>query len=96
MPAPPPNDLECCHLTVRGRVQGVAFRAHTLEEARRVGAAGWVRNLADGRVEAVVEGTPAQVEAMRAFCRRGPRFARVDELVERREPPQGLRGFEIR
>lgn len=95
MPAPT-TDLQCCHLIVRGRVQGVAFRAHTLEEARRIGVAGWVRNRPDGSVEAVVEGTPEQLAAMRSACRQGPRFARVDELVERPDTPQGLQGFEIR
>jgi acylphosphatase len=81
---------------VRGRVQGVAFRAHTADLARRVGAVGWVRNRPDGSVEAVFEGAPAQVEAMLAFARQGPRFARVDAVETREEPPQGTGTFEIR
>jgi len=88
--------LERRRLTVRGRVQGVAFRASTREAARRVGASGWVRNLPDGGVEAVVEGTGDQVAAVLAFCRTGPSFARVDDMTETPEPPEGLRGFEIR
>src|SRR5512134_2615913 len=62
---------------VSGRVQGVAFRASTRSQARAGAVAGWVRNLADGRVEAVFEGDAAAVAALVAWCREGPRFARV-------------------
>jgi len=80
---------------VRGRVQGVFFRASTRERAREVGAAGWVRNRPDGSVEAVFEGKPACVAAMLEFCRGGPRWARVDAVEEVVEEPEGLRGFEV-
>ena len=82
---------------VSGRVQGVFFRDSTQREARRRGAAGWVRNLGDGTVEAVFEGPPEVVEAMVGFCRRGPEHARVDRVaVDAGEPPEGLIGFAIR
>ena len=81
---------------VRGRVQGVAFRAYTADEARRAGVAGWVRNRADGSVEAAFEGPPRGVEALLAFVRRGPRSARVDDVEMIEEPLAGDRGFEIR
>lgn len=81
---------------VRGRVQGVAFRASTWEQARAEGVAGFVRNRPDGSVEAVFEGPPRQVAALVAFCKRGPRFARVDRVDVREEPPEGLERFEIR
>ena len=68
------------HLLVSGMVQGVSFRYFTVEEARRLGLAGWVRNLADGRVEALAEGDRRAVEALVAWCRRGPPSARVDEV----------------
>lgn len=80
----------------RGRVQGVAFRAGTEDEARRAGVAGWVRNRPDGSVEAVFEGPPAAVERAVAFCRRGPPSARVDELEVTEEAPEHLSGFGIR
>jgi acylphosphatase len=66
------------HVLVSGRVQGVWFRQGTAEEARRHGLHGLVRNLADGRVEVVAEGERAGLEALLAFCRRGPPAARVD------------------
>jgi acylphosphatase len=80
---------------VSGRVQGVAFRYHALEEARRLGVAGWVRNLPDGRVEAWVEGDPAAVDDMLAWLRRGPPHARVDRLEVEEAHPRGLDAFEV-
>lgn len=81
---------------VRGRVQRVAFRAHTREAALAAGVDGWVRNLPDGAVEAVFEGpADAVARALEAF-RTGPRWARVDECTSQPEAPEGLRGFEIR
>jgi acylphosphatase len=80
----------------RGRVQGVYFRGATAEQARAAGVAGWVRNLRDGRVEAVFEGPDEAVESVVAWCRRGPRGARVDDLAVEEEPAEGLHGFEIR
>ena len=81
---------------VRGRVQGVAFRATTREAARRAGVDGWVRNLADGGVEAVFEGDPDAVSALLAFCREGPAWAEVSDVEVIDEAPQGDHGFEIR
>ena len=81
---------------VSGRVQGVAFRASARREARAAGVAGFARNLADGRVEAVFEGEPAAVDTLLAWCRAGPRHARVDRVEVREETPEGLSGFEVR
>lgn len=67
-------------IVVSGLVQGVAFRQSTAEEARALGLSGWVRNLADGRVEAEVEGERAAVEALLRWARRGPPAARVDDV----------------
>ena len=81
---------------VSGRVQGVWFRGSTEAEARAAGVCGWVRNLADGRVEAVFEGPAAAVDALVAFCRRGPRHARVEGIELFEEAPEGLAGFQVR
>jgi acylphosphatase len=83
-------------LIVRGRVQGVAFRYATRERARTLGVDGWVRNLPDGAVEAVLEGEPHRVEALMAFCRVGPPAARVDRVEEHAEEPEGVQGFVVR
>jgi acylphosphatase len=64
-------------IIVTGRVQGVGFRYATVEQANRLGIVGTVRNTPDGRVELVAEGPPSQVDALIAWCRRGPSGARV-------------------
>jgi acylphosphatase len=71
------------HVIVRGRVQGVGFRAFVEREALRRGLEGWVRNCRDGSVEAMFAGEPAAVADMIEACRRGPRLARVDTLDQR-------------
>jgi len=65
------------HLTIRGRVQGVYFRASTVYEAQNLSLTGWIRNCPDGSVEAVAEGEKNKVEDLIAWCRHGPRGARV-------------------
>lgn len=83
-------------VVVHGLVQGVYFRDTTRRRAISVDVAGWVRNRPDGTVEAVFEGAPAAVEQLVAFCREGPRSARVDRVEIETEPPEGLAGFAIR
>jgi acylphosphatase len=84
-------------VTVRGRVQGVGFRAAAAHEARRLGLAGWVRNLFDGAVELVAEGDSSVVDPMVAWLRHGPRTAKVTAVdVDESQPPAGLEGFTIR
>ena len=82
-------------VVVGGRVQGVGYRASCAREARARGVAGVVRNLPDGRVEAVFEGTPDAVAAVVAWCERGPTFAHVDRVQVVEENPLGETGFRI-
>lgn len=84
------------HVWITGRVQGVAFRAYTIDETRLRGVAGWVRNTSDGRVEAVFEGGKAAVEAMIAWCRKGPPAAQVTSVEVKWEEPKGEAGFVVR
>lgn len=79
-------------LVVSGRVQGVAFRQSTAEEAARLGLTGFVRNLPDGRVEAEAEGERAAVERLVAWCRRGPPLARVDDVAVSWQEATGATG----
>jgi acylphosphatase len=87
--------LERVHVTISGSVQGVGFRYATAHRARSRGVAGWVRNNPDGTVDAVFEGAPDAVEALIAWCRRGPTGARVDEVEVEVEAPSGERGFQM-
>src|SRR5258708_21265527 len=70
------------HVTIGGRVQGVGYRAWVEDRARAHGLEGWVRNLRDGSVEAVLAGPADAVAEMIALCRRGPSSARVDAVTE--------------
>lgn len=83
------------HVLIAGRVQGVWYRGAMQREAERLGLAGWVKNRPDGKVEAVVEGAPAHVDSLVAWCRKGPPSARVEDVAVHEEPPQGLSGFRV-
>lgn len=74
------TDQKTLILRIHGRVQGVWYRAWTVEQARDLGVAGWVRNRSDGTVEALVHGPAAAVDALVARCHDGPAAARVDRV----------------
>ena len=80
---------------VHGFVQGVFFRDTLRRRAASVGVSGWVRNNADGSVEAVLEGERNAVERCVAFCRRGPRGAHVERVEVFEEEPEGVSGFRV-
>ena len=85
------------HVFVSGRVHGVFFRSETEYKAVRRNVCGWVRNLPDGRVEAIFEGEKKAVEELVDFCRTGPRGARVSKVEVRWEDYTGeFKGFRIR
>ena len=87
---PDQDKVRSVHVRISGRVQGVGYRAWTVDEARRRGLSGWVRNLANGDVEAVFSGPAADVDGMTAACRRGPYSARVDHvMIDAVEPVSG-------
>ncbi|MBE7433272.1 MAG: acylphosphatase [Anaerolineales bacterium] len=76
---PDPNEIVRAHVWVKGRVQGVGFRAHVEYYARQIGVTGWVRNVGYDTVEAVAEGRRADVERFLEAVKEGPRMSRVDE-----------------
>ena len=90
------SDRTRAHVFVSGKVQGVYFRATTRDTAREHDVDGWVRNLDDGRVEAVFEGPEEAVERLVEFCHKGSPAARVDDVDVAYEEPQGEGGFRVR
>ncbi|MBI1294065.1 acylphosphatase [bacterium] len=91
------SPLICRHILVRGRVQGVGFRAGTRHKAASLGLIGWVHNLPDGDVEIVACGAPAALDQLVSWCRQGPPAARVSNVdVSEGNPPPGLNRFEVR
>jgi acylphosphatase len=83
-------------LLISGRVQGVFFRETCRRLAQQHVVSGWVRNLADGRVEAVFEGADDDVRRMVEWSRQGPRSAVVEDVSVQPEPPEGISGFQVR
>ncbi len=83
-------------LVIKGRVQGVFFRATTQDEAVRLGLTGWVKNLWNGDVEALFEGEEETVKEMIAWCYQGPSYARVDKVEVKWEEATGeFQSFQI-
>lgn len=85
----PEGSLARAHVFISGRVQGVNFRWYTQRQAQELGLAGWVRNLWDGRVEAIFEGKEKAVGRAVDWCRVGPPSARVDDVEVNYEEPTG-------
>ena len=82
-------------LLIAGRVQGVGYRTWMMQKATALGLSGWVRNRADGKVEALIAGDIGAVEEMARACRRGPRMAEVSSIDEdMADPPEEL-GFHL-
>jgi acylphosphatase len=91
------KDPERAHVRIAGQVQGVFFRDATRQKAEELNLAGWVKNLPDGRVEAVFEGPPDEVKKMLRWCEEGPQQATVENVDTDIEDPVGdLSGFEVR
>jgi len=84
------------HLLISGRVQGVWFRQFTRQQAEAYSVNGWVRNLPDGRVEAVLSGEAAAVRQVEAWMNKGPELASVAEVVSAEVEFQPVEGFEVR
>jgi acylphosphatase len=89
-------DVIARKVRIFGRVQGVFFRVWACDEARRLGVAGWVRNCADGSVEAHVEGEEGTVEQMTSLLRQGPPHAQVENVEVSDTTPEGGDRFEVR
>ena len=91
------SSIRRVHVVIAGRVQGVFFRDSTRRRAAALGLHGWVRNLGDGRVEAVFQGPGGEIDQILAWCHLGPPAAKVTELTVGEEPPEaGESRFVIR
>ncbi len=91
------GEREQARVYVSGKVQGVFFRDATREKAEQLGLAGWVRNLPDGRVEALFDGPSETVREMVRWCEEGPSHAEVEDVDAEFEASGGdLEGFEVR
>jgi acylphosphatase len=92
-----PNEIMRVHIWVKGRVQGVGFRAHVEYHSLQIGVLGWVRNIGWDMVEAVAEGTRQQIDQFIEMVKTGPRASRVDEARVEYEPATGrLSGFDVK
>jgi acylphosphatase len=90
------RDRERAHVYVSGQVQGVFFRDSAREKAEHLGLTGWVKNLPDGRVEALFEGPSEKVREVIQWCKQGPPHATVEDVETEFEASQGdLTGFEV-
>ena len=91
------GDRERAHVYVAGQVQGVFFRDSTREKAEQLGLTGWVKNLPDGRVEALFEGPSERIREMIRWCEQGPPHAEVENVDTQFEVSEGdLTSFEVR
>ena len=91
------GDRERAHVYVSGSVQGVFFRDSARQQAEQLGLACWVKNLPDGRVEALLEGPPEKVREMIRWCEEGPPHATVEHVdAEFETPGEDLDGFQVR
>ncbi len=88
--------IEHIKLTVKGRVQGVWFRANTKEQANNIGVKGFVKNLVNGDVYIEAEGIQEQLQLFVIWCKKGPRLAYVSEVIEQHADPKHFTCFEIR
>ncbi|HEX9159569.1 MAG TPA: acylphosphatase [Rhizomicrobium sp.] len=90
------HDVTTLCLRIEGTVQGVGYRFFAMDEARKLGLDGWIRNRSDGSVEALVSGPTRQVERFVATCMRGPSGARVSNVDMHSAEPPAERGFRSR
>ena len=90
------DTTSCMHYRVRGRVQGVFYRASTETLARKLGITGWVRNVENGDVELMACGSTALLKTLEEWLWRGPVNAKVEDVSATPSPWQDFKGFEVR
>ena len=88
--------MNCIHLIISGRVQGVFFRDNTRRKAIQLGLKGYAKNLRDGTVEVVAEGDESKIDELIEFIRKNPGASHVTEIIIKQKDIENLEGFEIR
>ena len=88
--------MNCIHLIVSGKVQGVFFRDNTRRKAAELGLKGYARNLEDGTVEVVAQGQENKISELVEFMRKSPGFSKVEDIKMKHKEPENFAGFEIR
>ena len=83
------------HLTIKGKVQGVFYRATAKETADKLGLVGWVKNTKEGNVEGLVSGSPEQVQSFIDWCKKGPARAEVSDVIVTEVEEQVFKGFKV-
>jgi acylphosphatase len=89
------NVMPAIHLIIKGKVQGVYFRASAAREARQLGLTGWVRNTAEGDVEIIAQGGGDELKSFASWCHKGPKSARVTGVVQKDVDEQAFGEFSI-
>jgi acylphosphatase len=87
--------MRTVHLIIKGKVQGVYYRASAKDVARDIGVTGWVKNMPDGNVEVIVSGSEERVEKFIEWCRKGPKNAEVTEVIVNDSKEKPLTDFRI-
>ena len=87
--------MNCIHLIVSGRVQGVFFRANVKNKAIELGLKGYAKNLADGNVEVVAQGDEEKISELIGFIKKGPGIANVENIKIKHKEPENFKSFEI-
>lgn len=88
--------MRTVHLVIKGKVQGVFYRASAKDRAEDLGITGWVKNTREGFVETVASGDDKAVQQFIEWCKKGPSNARVDDVVVTEQSPEQLNGFTIK
>lgn len=87
--------MKTIHLLIKGKVQGVFYRATAKDIAKKTGITGWIRNTENGDVEATITGSEHQLEAFANWCRQGPSGAKVSEVIITEQEEKAFDGFNI-
>ena len=90
------DNIKQVHATIKGRVQGVFYRAETKKAADRFGVKGWVRNLSSGDVEAMFEADQQKIDQMIEWCHQGPPMAEVSKvIIDKKQTTEGFSSFDV-